>query len=112
MTDPRFVHLRLHSEYSVTDGIVRIDDAVERAVADGMPALVITSYSIHYTKLYEVSPDPVVTWNSEEAATAFIRSKGGEADFEPVQLTDDAMDKMAQTLGYPVESMTFDPYPS
>ena len=42
MTAPRFVHLRLHSEYSVTDGIVRIDDAVERAVADGMPALALT----------------------------------------------------------------------
>ena len=40
--DPRFVHLRLHSEYSVTDGIVRLDDAVGRAVADGMPALALT----------------------------------------------------------------------
>ena len=38
MPAPRFVHLRLHSEYSVTDGIVRIDDAVGAAVADGMPA--------------------------------------------------------------------------
>ena len=28
MTAPVFVHLRLHSEYSVVDGIVRIDDAV------------------------------------------------------------------------------------
>jgi hypothetical protein len=59
-----------------------------------------------------VSPDPVVTWNTEDSAAAFIRSKGGEADFEPVQLTDEAMDKMAQSLGYPVESMTFDPYPA
>jgi len=33
MPAPRFVHLRLHSEYSVTDGIVRIDDAVRRAAA-------------------------------------------------------------------------------
>ena len=40
--DPRFVHLRLHSEYSVTDGIVRIDDAVARAAGDGMPALALT----------------------------------------------------------------------
>ncbi|HSH06298.1 MAG TPA: DNA polymerase III subunit alpha, partial [Burkholderiales bacterium] len=42
MTGPRFVHLRLHSEYSVTDGIVRIDEAVARAAADGMPALALT----------------------------------------------------------------------
>ncbi|MCP5268184.1 MAG: DNA polymerase III subunit alpha [Zoogloeaceae bacterium] len=42
MSDPRFVHLRLHSEYSVTDGIVRISDAVARAVADHMPALALT----------------------------------------------------------------------
>ena len=39
MPAPRFVHLRMHSEYSVTDGIVRIDDAVEFAAADAMPAL-------------------------------------------------------------------------
>jgi DNA polymerase-3 subunit alpha len=42
MSAPRFVHLRLHSEYSVTDGIVRIDDAVRHAAADGMPALALT----------------------------------------------------------------------
>ena len=40
--EPRFVHLRLHSEYSVTDGIVRIDDAVARAAELGMPALALT----------------------------------------------------------------------
>ncbi len=42
MSAPSFVHLRLHSEYSVTDGIVRLDDAVAAAVADGMPALALT----------------------------------------------------------------------
>jgi DNA polymerase III subunit alpha len=42
MPNPAFVHLRLHSEFSITDGIVRIDDAVARAAADGMPALAIT----------------------------------------------------------------------
>ncbi|MER2539851.1 MAG: DNA polymerase III subunit alpha [Azonexus sp.] len=42
MNPPRYVHLRLHSEYSVTDGIVRIGDAVKRAAADGMPALAVT----------------------------------------------------------------------
>lgn len=39
---PDFVHLRLHSEYSITDGIVRIDNAVARARDDGQPALALT----------------------------------------------------------------------
>ena len=42
MPESRFVHLRLHSEYSVTDGIVRLDDAVARAAAHRMPALALT----------------------------------------------------------------------
>src|SRR5262245_7808606 len=42
MPAPRFVHLRLHSEYSVSDGIVRLDQAVARAARDGMPALALT----------------------------------------------------------------------
>jgi DNA polymerase III subunit alpha len=42
MPAPRFVHLRLHSEYSVSDGIVRVEEAVARAAADGMPAIALT----------------------------------------------------------------------
>jgi len=42
MPSPQFIHLRLHSEYSISDGIVRIDDAVATAAADGMPALALT----------------------------------------------------------------------
>ena len=42
---PSFVHLRLHSEYSIVDGIVRIDDAVNAALADHMPALALTDLS-------------------------------------------------------------------
>src|SRR5438105_4845646 len=40
-----FVHLRLHSEYSIVDGMVRIDDAVAAAVADKMPAVALTDLS-------------------------------------------------------------------
>jgi len=32
----------MHSEFSVADGIVRVDEAVKRAAADGMPALALT----------------------------------------------------------------------
>jgi DNA polymerase-3 subunit alpha len=39
---PRFIHLRLHTEYSITDGIVQTEQAVAAAAADGMPALGIS----------------------------------------------------------------------
>ena len=58
-----------------------------------------------------VSPDPVVTWNNESAAKAFISSKGKDAEFQAVEITDDSMDKLAKVIGCPVTSMTFEPYP-
>jgi len=42
MASAQFIHLRLHSEYSISDGIVRLDDAVAHAVKDGMPGLALT----------------------------------------------------------------------
>lgn len=52
---PTFIHLRMHSEYSVTDGIVRIADAVKKAVSDNMPALALTDLSNLFgmVKFYE-----------------------------------------------------------
>ena len=40
--DSDFVHLRFHSEYSIVNGIVRLDPAIAAAVADGCVALGIT----------------------------------------------------------------------
>ena len=40
-----FVHLRAHTEFSVVDGTLRIDDAVAAAAADGQGALAITDVS-------------------------------------------------------------------
>jgi DNA polymerase-3 subunit alpha len=40
-----FVHLRLHTEFSVVDGTNRIDDIVKCAASDGQPALAITDLS-------------------------------------------------------------------
>ena len=45
MASPRFVHLRVHSEFSITDGAVRIDDVVTEAAKDGMGALALTDLS-------------------------------------------------------------------
>ncbi|CAM8653189.1 DnaE DNA polymerase III, alpha subunit [Comamonadaceae bacterium] len=40
--DRMFVHLRLHTEFSVVDGTTRIDDVIKMAAKDGQPALAIT----------------------------------------------------------------------
>ena len=42
---PQFIHLRCHSEYSIVDGIVRIDDYIDAASLDSMPAVAITDLS-------------------------------------------------------------------
>jgi DNA polymerase-3 subunit alpha len=42
MPQPSFVHLRLHSEYSISDGMVRVDEAVAAAQGDAMPAIALT----------------------------------------------------------------------
>ena len=39
---PSFVHLRVNSEYSISDGIVRITPLIEAAAAHEMPAVAIT----------------------------------------------------------------------
>jgi len=38
----QFVHLHLHSEYSLVDGLVRIKPLVKAAAAKGMPAIAVT----------------------------------------------------------------------
>jgi len=42
MTSPIFTHLRVHSEYSIVDGLVRIDELVGAAAKDQQPALAVT----------------------------------------------------------------------
>jgi DNA polymerase-3 subunit alpha len=40
-----FIHLRTHTEFSVVDGTVRIDDLVKAAAKDGQPAVAVTDLS-------------------------------------------------------------------
>jgi len=44
MTAP-FVHLRLHTEYSLVDGLIRIKSLVKQVAAAGMPAVAVTDMS-------------------------------------------------------------------
>lgn len=45
---PEFVHLHLHTEYSLLDGAARIEDLVRRAKDMGMTALAITDHGVMY----------------------------------------------------------------
>ena len=40
----KFVHLHVHSQYSVLDGLSSISGLIKKAVADGMPALALTDH--------------------------------------------------------------------
>jgi DNA polymerase-3 subunit alpha len=42
MIPPLFVHLRVHSEFSIADGLTRIDDLIRIARADGQGAIALT----------------------------------------------------------------------
>ena len=39
-----FVHLHVHSHYSLLDGLSSLPDLIKKAVADGMPALALTDH--------------------------------------------------------------------
>ena len=44
----KFVHLHLHTEFSLLDGAVRINDLMEKAVEFGMPAVAMTDHGVMY----------------------------------------------------------------
>ncbi len=43
-----FVHLHVHSEYSLLDGACRLDDLAQRAAELGMPAVALTDHGVLY----------------------------------------------------------------
>ena len=73
-----FVHLRTHTEFSVADGTLRIDDAVAAAAADGQGALAITDLSNLFgaIKLYSAARKkgvkPII------GADIWLEPEGGE----------------------------------
>ena len=40
-----FVHLRLHTEYSLRDSVVRVDQLMQACVEAAMPAVALTDHS-------------------------------------------------------------------
>ena len=58
-----FVHLHLHTEYSMLDGASRVGDVVGAVVADGQPAVGITDHGNMYgvLELYRAARDAGIT---------------------------------------------------
>lgn len=56
-------------------------------------------------------PDMVVTWTSQDKATAFLSAKGIQADYQVVPLTEDTLGSMAKALGCDPDAIAFDAYP-
>jgi DNA polymerase-3 subunit alpha len=52
-----FVHLRLHSEFSLVDGLIRIKPLVKKVAEMGMPAVALTDFSNFYAliKFYKAA---------------------------------------------------------
>ncbi|AJP49003.1 DNA polymerase III subunit alpha [Rugosibacter aromaticivorans] len=76
---PQFIHLRLHSEYSISDGITRLDEVIARAVADQQPALALTDLANLFgmVKFYSAARSqgikPIIgcdVWIDDETALA------------------------------------------
>jgi len=63
---PDFVHLHVHSQYSLLDGAIRIDDLLQRAVGFGMKAVALTDHGTmfgsveFYEKALKAGIKPVI----------------------------------------------------
>ena len=42
--NPEFVHLHVHTQYSVLDGLAKINQLVDKAIADGMKGMAVTDH--------------------------------------------------------------------
>ncbi|MGL4735555.1 MAG: DNA polymerase III subunit alpha, partial [Enterovibrio sp.] len=57
MADPRFIHLRTHSEFSMVDGLSKVSALVKKVAEFGMPALALTDFTnlCGLVKFYETT---------------------------------------------------------
>ncbi|HUI07838.1 MAG TPA: DNA polymerase III subunit alpha [Verrucomicrobiae bacterium] len=80
-----FVHLHLHTEYSLLDGACRIDDVVEKAHAAKMPAVAITDHGNmcgaidFYKAAAERGIKPIIGCEAYIAPGSRLEKKSGNA---------------------------------
>ncbi|MBD0784929.1 DNA polymerase III subunit alpha [Vibrio sp. Y2-5] len=45
MSDPKFIHLRIHSDFSMVDGLSKVPPLVKKVAEMGMPAMALTDFT-------------------------------------------------------------------
>jgi DNA polymerase-3 subunit alpha len=84
MTTPAFVHLHVHTEYSLVDSVVRLPELIKAVAAAGMPAVAMTDQSNLFglVKFYREALDAGI----KPVIGAEIRVTGREEQAEPARL--------------------------
>lgn len=78
-----FVHLHLHTEYSLLDGMARITDVLKRAKEEGMPAVAITDHGALYgafrffLKAKEIGVKPIIGVETYKAKKSRFDKQSG-----------------------------------
>jgi DNA polymerase III subunit alpha len=81
VTTPHFIHLACHTEYSLVDGLIRIDELIDSAKKAKIPACVITDQSNlfalvkFYMKAQKAGIKPIIgsdLWLDADAPSQFI----------------------------------------
>jgi len=80
---PDFVHLHQHTHYSTLDGACRFEDLIEKAQANGMPALAITDHGNlfgaipFYSAVKEAGLKPIIGYEAYVAPGSRTEKAGG-----------------------------------
>jgi len=80
-----FVHLHLHTEYSMLDGACRVDDVIDKAHEYGMPAIAMTDHGGMYgaVEFYKAASEkglkPIIGCETYIAPGSRLEKKAGSA---------------------------------
>ncbi|NVN98329.1 MAG: DNA polymerase III subunit alpha [Geobacteraceae bacterium] len=81
-----FVHLHLHSQYSLLDGAIRLDDLVKKVKEQNMPAVAVTDHGCmfgaieFYSKCKDAGIKPIIGSELYIAPGSRTQKDGGGAD--------------------------------
>ena len=94
MPKDNFIHLHVHSEYSLLDGACKINDLVDKAIQFGMPALALTDHGNMFGSIEFYEPakskgiKPIIGYEAYVAQNSRLdkESKNGKENITHITL--------------------------